>query len=95
MSNSAAEAAKGASLALEAQKAEAEGTPETWSKRPKQRKLIRCRKCVCAFFLLANVLQLKKDGNIEALKCLPALNPPVADTKRHLSTEPAFLPNAC
>jgi hypothetical protein len=42
----------------------------------------------------ANVLALGKEADFEALNCLPALNL-IQGTKLHLSTEPAFLPNAC
>jgi hypothetical protein len=42
----------------------------------------------------ANVLALGEEADFEALNCLPALNL-IRSTKLHLSTEPAFLPNAC
>jgi hypothetical protein len=42
----------------------------------------------------ANVLALGEEADLEALNCLPALNL-IRSTKLHLSTEPAFLPNAC
>jgi len=41
-----------------------------------------------------NVLALGEEADLEALNCLPALNL-TRSTKLHLSTEPAFLPNAC
>ena len=41
-----------------------------------------------------NVLALGEEVDFEALNCLPALNL-IRSTKLHLSTEPAFLPNAC
>jgi hypothetical protein len=42
----------------------------------------------------ANVLALGEEADFEALNFLPALNL-IRSTKLHLSTEPAFLPNAC
>jgi hypothetical protein len=39
-------------------------------------------------------LALGEEADFEALNCLPALNL-IRSTKLHLSTEPAFLPNAC
>jgi hypothetical protein len=44
--------------------------------------------------LAANVLALGEEADFEVLNCLPALNF-IRSTKLHLSTEPAFLPNAC
>ncbi|MDI9312905.1 MAG: hypothetical protein QM535_22030, partial [Limnohabitans sp.] len=44
--------------------------------------------------MTANVLALGEEADFEALNCLPALNL-IRSTKLHLSTEPAFLPNAC
>jgi hypothetical protein len=41
-----------------------------------------------------NVLALGEEADFEALNCLPAQNL-IRSTKLHLSTEPAFLPNAC
>jgi len=41
-----------------------------------------------------NVLALGEEADYEALNCLPALNL-IRSTKLQLSTEPAFLPNAC
>ena len=41
-----------------------------------------------------NVLALGEEADFEALNCLQALNL-IRSTKLHLSTEPAFLPNAC
>jgi len=41
-----------------------------------------------------NVLALGEEADFEALNSLPALNL-IRSTKLHLSTEPAFLPNAC
>jgi len=40
------------------------------------------------------VLALGKESDLEAQNCLPALNL-IQNTKFHLSTEPAFLLNAC
>jgi len=39
-------------------------------------------------------LQLQEVGDFEALNCLPPQNL-IRSTKLHLTTEPAFLPNAC
>jgi hypothetical protein len=39
-------------------------------------------------------LALGEEADFEALNCLQALNL-IRSTKLHLSTEPAFLPNAC
>ncbi|WP_017259280.1 hypothetical protein [Pedobacter arcticus] len=44
--------------------------------------------------LSANVLALGEESDLEAQNCLPVLNL-IRRTKLHLSTEPAFLPNAC
>jgi hypothetical protein len=44
--------------------------------------------------LADNVLALGEEADFEALNCLQALNL-IRSTKLHLSTEPAFLPNAC
>jgi len=41
-----------------------------------------------------NGLALGEEADFEAQNCLPALNL-IRSTKLHLSTEPAFLPNAC
>ena len=41
-----------------------------------------------------NGLALGEEADFEALNCLPAQNL-IRSTKLHLSTEPAFLPNAC
>ena len=41
-----------------------------------------------------NVLELGEKADFEALNCQPALNL-IRSTKLQLSTEPAFLPNAC
>jgi hypothetical protein len=48
----------------------------------------------CRFSMAHNVLALGEEADFEALNCLPALNL-IRSTKLHLSTEPAFLPNAC
>jgi len=49
-----------------------------------------------SFFTLAgNGLALGEEADFEAQNCLPPQNPDSRDTKLHLSTEPAFLPNAC
>ena len=44
--------------------------------------------------MYANVLQLPEGGDFEAQNCLPPLNL-IRSTNAHLTTEPAFLPNAC
>jgi hypothetical protein len=44
--------------------------------------------------MMYNGLALGEEADFEALNCLPALNL-IQSTKFHLSTEPAFLPNAC
>jgi hypothetical protein len=44
--------------------------------------------------LATNVLALGEEADFEAQNCLPALNL-IRSTKLQLSTEPAFLPNAC
>jgi hypothetical protein len=41
-----------------------------------------------------NFLALGDEADFEALNCLTALNL-IRSKKLHLSTEPAFLPNAC
>jgi len=41
-----------------------------------------------------NVLALGEEADLEALNFLPALNL-IRSTKLHLTTETAFLPNAC
>jgi len=46
------------------------------------------------FMVAANVLALGEEADFQALNCLPALHL-IRNTKLHLSTEPAFLPNAC
>jgi len=46
------------------------------------------------FKLAHNVLALGEEADFEALNCLPAPNL-IRSTILHLSTEPAFLPNAC
>jgi hypothetical protein len=46
------------------------------------------------FTMTANVLALGEEADFEALNCLPPLNL-IRSTKLHLSTETAFLPNAC
>src|SRR5690554_5246116 len=48
----------------------------------------------CRLKVAYNVLALGEEADFEALNCLPALNL-IRSTKLHLSTEPAFLPNAC
>jgi hypothetical protein len=45
-------------------------------------------------YITANVLALGEEAEFEALNRLPALNL-IRSTKLHLSTEAAFLPNAC
>jgi len=49
---------------------------------------------VAAPTMTANGLALGEEADFEALNCLPALNF-IRSTKLHLSSEPAFLPNAC
>jgi hypothetical protein len=49
---------------------------------------------MCYLKLATNVLALGEEADFEALNCLPALNL-IRSTKLHLTTEPAFLPNAC
>jgi len=49
---------------------------------------------VLSFRVAYNVLALGEEADFEALNCLPALNL-MRSTTLHLSTEPAFLPNAC
>jgi len=46
------------------------------------------------FKIAGKVLAIGEESDFEALNCLPALNL-ILSTKLHLSTEPAFLPNAC
>jgi len=46
------------------------------------------------FTLAGNVLALGEEADFEAENYLSALNL-IRSTKLHLSTEPAFLPNAC
>jgi hypothetical protein len=60
---------------------------------PKSRDKL-CHLRVGFFTLTGNVLQLQEVGDFEAQNCLPALNL-IRFKKLHLSTEPAFLPNAC
>jgi hypothetical protein len=49
---------------------------------------------VCRYTLATNVLALGEEADTEALNYLPALNL-IRSIKLHLTTEPAFLPNAC
>jgi len=49
---------------------------------------------MCHFTITGNGLALGEEADFGALNCLPALNL-IRSTKLHLSTEPAFLPNAC
>jgi len=44
--------------------------------------------------IAANGLALGEEADFEAENCLPALNL-IRRTKLHLTTDPAFLPNAC
>jgi len=44
--------------------------------------------------LAHNGLRLGEEADFEALNCLPPVNL-IRSTKLHLSTETAFLPNAC
>jgi len=44
--------------------------------------------------MAGNVLALGEEADFEVLNCLLALNL-IRSTKLQLSTEPAFLPNAC
>jgi len=55
---------------------------------------VRFLSVVSSFRVRHNVLALGEEADFEALTCLPALNL-IRSTKLHLSTEPAFLPNAC
>ena len=55
---------------------------------------VRLMVALSSFRLAYNVLQLQEVGDFEAQNCLPPLNL-IRSTKLHLSTEPAFLPNAC
>ena len=55
--------------------------------------LFVCHKLVLSN-LADNVLALGEEADFEVLNCLPAMNL-IRSTKLHLSTEPAFLPNAC
>jgi len=50
--------------------------------------------CRAIFFITHNVLALGEEADFEALNCLPAMNL-IRSAKLHLTTEPAFLPNAC
>jgi len=44
--------------------------------------------------MVANVLALGEEADFEAINFLPVQNL-IRSTKLHISTEPAFLPNAC
>jgi hypothetical protein len=48
----------------------------------------------CITIIHTNVLPLGEEADFEAQNCPPALNL-IRSTKLHLSTQPAFLPNAC
>jgi hypothetical protein len=50
--------------------------------------------CYGRFSIATNGLALGEEADFEAQNRLPALNL-IRSTKLHLSTEPAFLPNAC
>jgi len=50
--------------------------------------------CGWLLHITANGLALGEEADFEAQNCLPALNL-IRSKKLHLSTEPAFLPNAC
>jgi len=50
--------------------------------------------CYVGFTITANVLALGEEADFEVQNFLPAQNL-IRSTKLHLSTEPAFLPNAC
>jgi len=56
--------------------------------------LPKCSKLEVSPTIAANVLALGEEADFEALNYLPALNL-IRSTKLHLTTEPAFLPNAC
>jgi hypothetical protein len=47
-----------------------------------------------SFLVACNDLALGEEADFETLNCLLALNL-IRSTKLHLTTEPAFLPNAC
>jgi len=49
---------------------------------------------ICPGPIATNGLAFGEEADFEALNCLPALNL-IRSTKLHLSTETAFLPNAC
>jgi len=49
---------------------------------------------VSSVTLAYNVLALGEEADFEAQNCLPELDL-IRSTKLHLTTEPAFLPNAC
>ena len=54
-----------------------------------------CHLCVgCLFTLTDNVLALGEEADFEVLNFLPPLNL-IRSEELQLSTEPAFLPNAC
>src|SRR5690606_11863737 len=55
--------------------------------------IIFCFLPIILFLISANVLALGEEADFEALNCLPALNL-IRSTNLHLSTDPAFLPNA-
>jgi hypothetical protein len=55
---------------------------------------VRLLSDVSSFRLAPNVLALGEEADFEALICLSAPNL-LQSTKLQLSTEPAFLPNAC
>jgi len=64
-------------------------------------KMSKAKICKLVFSLSAvffnmthNVFGLGEEADFEALNCLSVLNL-IRRTKLHLSTEPAFLPNAC
>jgi hypothetical protein len=49
---------------------------------------------LCRHSLATNVLALGEEADFEAINFLPVQNL-IRSTKLHLSTETAFLPNAC
>jgi hypothetical protein len=65
--------------------------------KTKHKKVLKYFKLISSVAVLKvsdNVLALGEEADFEALNFLPALNL-IRSTKLHLTTEPAFLPNAC
>jgi len=57
-------------------------------------KIMNMKYLIVVFIITGNVLALGEEADFEAQIFLPELNL-IRSTKLHLSTEPAFLPNAC